>query len=54
MLNNQIINNEIDTVMKNLQSKKSLGSDGLITKLYNNFKDGMSPKLHKCFKKIKR
>ena len=53
-INRPIASNEIATVIKNLPTNKSPGSDGLTGKFYQTFKEELTPVLLKLVQKLQR
>ena len=51
-MNRPITSTEIETVIKNLPTSKSQGTDGLTGKLYQTFREELTPILLKLFPKI--
>ena len=51
-LNRPITRTEIKTVFKNLQTRKSPGSEGFTGEFYQKFRDELTPILCKLFPKI--
>ena len=51
-LNRPITGMEIETIIKNLPTNKSSGSDGFTGELYQKFRDELTPILFKLFQKI--
>ena len=50
-LNRPITSTEIKTITRNLPTKKSPGPDGFIAKLYQKFREELTPTLLKVFQK---
>lgn len=53
MLNNSVMCNEINTVIKNRRTKKSPGHTGFTAEFYETIKRVISPILLKIFKEFK-
>jgi hypothetical protein len=52
--NSPITCNEIETIVKSLSTNKTPGSDGFTAKLYQTFKEELTPILLKLFQEIER
>ena len=51
-MNRPITSNETETVIKNLPTNRSLGSDGFTGEFYKTFREELTPILLKLFQKI--
>ena len=51
-MNRQITGNEIETVIKNLTTNKSLGPDGFTGEFYQTFREKLTPVPLKLFQTI--
>ena len=51
-LNRPITSMDIKTVIKNLRTNKSPGSDGFTGEFYQNFREELTPNLLKLFQKV--
>ena len=53
-MNRTITNNEIEIVIKNLPTNKSLGPDGFTGEFYQTFREELTPMILKLFQKLQR
>ena len=53
-INRPITSNEVETVIKNLPTNKSSGSDGFTGEFFQTFREELTPILLKPFQKLKK